>query len=158
MRERRMLASPEFLWRLNQEYVNRLARARTYLDLLEKLIYERSGESEEQILSALEFTRVHLNSLNEEHREWRYTFFYDSPETRRMVQSPREIRRAVTTFSQMQERHKVYFDDLVLLLEQLPRPETDMTSIPAGDLWELMQYAVNDLVDFSGNLNVTDTA
>ena len=72
-----MLASTEFLWRLNHEYVSRLANARRCLDLLEQLIYERSGQSQEQLLAALQFTRSHLENLNEEHRDWRYTYFYD---------------------------------------------------------------------------------
>src|SRR4051812_22465600 len=119
-----MLASAEFLWRLNREYVNRLARARTYLDLLEQLVQERADDdAQEQLLPALQFTHSRFNLLSEEHRGWCYSDFYESAETKRMVQSQRAVERALSSFEQMREQHRSDFADLAALLDDLPPPD-----------------------------------
>ncbi len=149
-----MLASAETLWRSNQEYVNRLLRARNYLDLLEQLVIERgSAREQDELLPALQYTGAHLNSLSEEHRGWCYAYFYDSPDTKRIVQTPGALRRAVSSFGHMYERHHAYFYDLEALLDDLPRPPVQVTRVPNGDLWEMVQIALHDLVDFNDQLS-----
>lgn len=154
-----MLASAEFLWRINQEYVNRLAKARNYLDLLEQLVLERSEtETQDQLVPTLQFTRAHLKNLSEEQRGWRYAYFYESPDTKRVVQTSNAVQRALSSFGDMFERHRHYFSDLAALLYNLPRPAPYITHVPNGDLWEMVRFALNDLVDFSNDLNVTELA
>jgi hypothetical protein len=154
-----MLASAEYLWRVNQDYVNRLAKARNYLDLLEQLVLERSEiETQDQLLPTLEFTRAHLTGLSDEQHDWCYRYFYESPNTKRIVQTPNAVRRALTSFGEMSERHRSYFGDLASLLSSLPRPKTSVTRVPNGDLWEMVGFALNDLIDFSDNLHAAELA
>lgn len=145
-----MFASAEFLWRVNQEYVNRLARARNYLDLLEQLMMERgSDEMRGRFVPTLRFTRLHLESLSEEHRDWCYTYFYESPESKRVVHTPSTVRRALSNFRLMRERQASVFYDIAALLYELPRPAPHVTHVPNGDLWEMLQRALRDLVRFN---------
>ncbi len=152
-----MFASTEFLWRLNREYVNRLARARNYLDLLEQLVIERGGADAQVVLPTLQYTRTHLDSLSEEHRGWCYAYFYESLDSKRMVQSPRAVRRALANFQQMRERQERYFLNLARLLYDLPRPASSITRVPNGDLWEMMQRSLRDLIDFTTPVETSAT-
>ncbi len=145
-----MFASAEFLWRVNQEYVNRLTRARNYLDLLEQLMVERgSDDVRHRFLPTLRFTRLHLASLSEEHRDWCYTYFYESPDSKRMVHAPSAVRRALSNFQLMRERQANAFEDVAALLYELPRPASYITHVPNGDLWEMLQRSLRDLVRFN---------
>ncbi|MCC6802211.1 MAG: hypothetical protein IT319_04935 [Anaerolineae bacterium] len=147
-----MFASAEFLWRINQEYVNRLARARNYLDLLEQLVLERGGdELSHRFLPTLRFTRMNLASLSEEHRDWCYTYFYETPDSKRMVHAPSAVRRALSNFRLMRERQAHAFHDVAALLVKLPRPAPSITRVPNGDLWDMLQRALRDLVDFASD-------
>lgn len=142
-----MFASAEFLWRVNQEYVNRLTRARNYLDLLEQLLVERgSPEVQRRLLPTLQYTAVHLDSVSDEHRDWCYTYFYESPDSKRIVHSPSAVRRALSNFQQMRERQEQAFRDAADQLRRLPRPAPYITRVPNGDLWEMMQHSLRDLV------------
>ncbi len=143
-----MLASAESLWRLNQEYVNRLVKARNYLDLLEQLVRD-ADPTPQPFVEAIQLTSAHLNRLSEEHRGWCYTYFYESPETKRVVNTSRAVRRALTSFEDMRLRHHSDIDDLAALLRDLPRPTSRMTHVPNGDLWEMVQSALYDLINFS---------
>jgi hypothetical protein len=154
-----MFASAETLWRLNQDYVNRLAKARNYLDLLEQLVLERGGlAAQNQLLPTLQLTRVRLTELSDEQYRWCYTYFYESPDTKRIVQNPNAVRKALHSFGAMCERHRHDFGNLVALLQSLPRPTPDVTHVPNGDLWEMVGYALHDLVDFSNDLNIAELA
>ena len=140
--------SADILWWLNQEYVNRLARAHTYFDLLERLLLERSDVDWDELRLVLASARAHLDSLKEAHRGWRYTYFYESADTKRMVQTPPAVRRAFAALAAM---HAGYEHDLHVLynaLDALPRPENHVTRVPQGDLWEMTQVALHDLLDF----------
>jgi hypothetical protein len=142
-----MRSSAEFLWRLNREYVNRLAKARTYLDLLENMVVQRgAGEMQAQLLPTLQVARTRLNQLSEAHRGWCYTYFYESPETKRMVQSSQAVDRALSSFDHMRAQQSNSFDDLAERLYALPRPASTITRIPSGDLWEMTQLALSELV------------
>lgn len=142
-----MIVSAETLWRLNQEYGNRLAKARTYFELLEKLIIERSGD-DGNLLGILHYIGGHLNDLKEEHRRWRYTYFYEDPDSKRMVHSEAAIRRAVSAFARMRTRHENDLTELSATLNSVPRPHPAVTLVPNGDLWEMTHYALYDLLDF----------
>ncbi len=148
-----MIVSADTLWRLNQEYGNRLSKARTYLDLLEQLVVER-GSNEEILLAALQFTRAHLNGLKEEYRGWRYTYFYEAADTKRMVQTQSAVRRAISAFARMRTRHENYLNELFDALDTIPRPLAEMTTVPTGDLWEMLRFSLYDLLDF-GNFAQT---
>ena len=154
-----MLASAEFLWRVNQDYVNRLAKARNYLNLLEQLVLERSEiEAQDQLLPTLQFTRARLTDLSAEQHNWCYADFYELPATKRIVQSPNAVHHALTSFGAMCEQHRDTFGDLASLLTSLPRPKTAVTRVPNGDLWEMVRFALNDLIDFSNDLNIPELA
>lgn len=145
-----MFASAEFLWRINQEYVNRLARARNYLDLLEQLVVERGGDDmRHRFLPTLHFTRMNLASLSEEHRDWCYTYFYETPDSKRMVHAPSAVRRALSNFRLMRTRQASAFYDTAVLLAELPPPAPYVTRVPNGDLWKMLERALRDLVDFA---------
>src|SRR5262249_55217504 len=131
----------------------RLARARNLLDLAEPLIVERGGmEAQDELLPVLRFTRHRFDMMGAEHRAWRYTDFYESPQTKRIVQRPRQVQHALMTFGQMRERHKGYFADLAGLFDELPRPDAEITRVPNGDLWEMVRDAINDLAEFTTTL------
>ena len=148
-----MRSSAEILWRLNREYVTRLAKARTYLDLLENRVVQRgAGETQAQLLPTLQVARTRLNQLSEAHRGWCYTYFYESPETKRMVQSSQAVDRALSSFDNMRAQQSSSFDDLAERLYALPRPAPMITRIPSGDLWEMTQLALHDLVDLDTSL------
>lgn len=151
-----MIVSAESLWRLNQEYGKRLSKARTYFELLEQLVLER-GENDEILLAALQFMRAHLNGLKEEYRGWRYTYFYETADNRRMVQTEGAIRRAVSAFARMRTRHERYLNDLFDALDAIPRPHPEITNVPPnGDLWEMTRFALYDLLDFGNYVQRMD--
>jgi hypothetical protein len=148
-----MLTTVEFLWRLNQQYVNRLTRARSYLDLLEQMLVGRGAEDTEVFLT-LQTMRAQLDNLGEEQRGWCYTYFYESPETKRVVHTRRAIRLALANFEQMRERHSLDLSDLVAQLARLPRPAASMTHVPNGDLWDRLLLALADLTNFNRELDL----
>jgi phosphatidylserine/phosphatidylglycerophosphate/cardiolipin synthase-like enzyme len=141
-------APSDVLWRLNNEYHKRLSQAQTYLDLLEQLLMVQDDDHGFEIIEALQQARHELVILNEEHRNWRHHFYYDSLETRRMVQDNRSINKALARFSRMRSQHERRLYELYNLLAQLPRPDARMTRVPNGDLWVMTQYALNDLIVF----------
>ncbi len=151
-----MPASTDFLWRLNQEYVNRLTKVRNYLDLLGQLVLERGGAP--QLLSILEFTQTQLDQLSGEHRRWLHAYFYESADSKRIVQKPRAVQAALTHFGHLCDQQRAALDEVLTLFYDVPRPDAYITTVPNGDLWELMQLALNQLVDFSNDLNITDLA
>lgn len=142
------MASAEFLWRLNREYVNRLARARSYLDLLEQMLVG-SGAGDTELFLTLQQMRIFLDSLSEEQRQWCYRDFYASPQSKRVVQNTRAIERALISFDQMHAQHRRDLTELAALLDRLPRPAPTVTRVPTGDLWDMMRQALAELADFS---------
>ncbi len=153
-----MSSSAVLLWQLNHNYVNRLARARSYFDLLEPLLDKYRAKVQDSLLSAMPVIHARLTFLSAEHRGWCYAFFYESPESKRMVQTPGAVRRALTNFVIMCDRHKESLNEMIALFADLPRPDPSVTRIPGGDLWDLMLSALHDLVDFSNDLNARDSA
>lgn len=141
-------AAADVLWRLNNEYRKRLSQAQTYLDLLEQLLLVQAGDDLFETLEHLQQVRHELNLLMEEHRDWRHHFYYDSLETRRMVQDDRAINQALARFNRMRSQHERRVYAIYNLLSQLPRPNVQITRVPNGDLWVMAQYALNDLIVF----------
>ncbi len=138
----------DVLWRLNNEYRKRLSHAQTYLDLLEQLLLIQAADDIFETLEVLQQIRQELVILTEEHRDWRHHFYYDSLETRRMVQDDRAVNKALARFSRMRTQHEQRVYDLYNILAQSPRPNAQVTRVPNGDLWVMAQYALNDLIVF----------
>ena len=101
-----MMISAQSLWRLNHEYNQRLSRARNYVALLERLVIARNLDEQPQLMAALGYIRDQLDTIHEQHRDWRYHYFYNSPENKRMVHQEREVGRAMTQFARMRVDHE----------------------------------------------------
>ena len=86
------------------------------------------------------------------------SIFTSSSDSKRIVQKPRAVQTALTHFGHMCNQQRAALDRVLTLFYDLPRPDTYITRVPAGDLWELMQFALNQLVDFSNDLNIADLA
>ena len=141
-------APADMLWRLNNEYRKRLSQAQTLLDLLEQLLMVQDDNSAFETIESLQQARHELVMLTEEHRNWRHHFYYDSLESRRMVQDNRAVNKALARFSRMRSQHERRVYEVYNILAQLPRPDVRMTRVPNGDLWVMVQYALNDLIVF----------
>ncbi len=141
-------APSDVLWRLNNEYRKRLSQAQTYLDLLEQLLMVQDDDRSFETIEALQQARHELVILTEEHRNWRHHFYYDSPETRRMVHDNRAVNKALARFSRMRSQHERRLYEVYNTIAQIPRPDARMTRVPNGDLWVMTQYALNDLIVF----------
>ena len=147
------MASPtETLWRVNSEYLKRLQQVENYLNLLEQLVLMQSRSDQAQTLVALRQALKQVETIKEEHRDWRYQYYYESLDTRRMVQSQVAINRALVNFSQMRTRHGLQLRSLSVLLDRLQRPDPIVTSVPVGDLWVMTEYALDNLTGFDDYL------
>lgn len=143
----------DVLWRVNNEYRKRLSQAQTYLDLLEQIVLANGDTSQYQLVDLLRYVRSQLSQLVEEHRNWRYLFYYESPETKRMVHGDRAVNQALARFSRMRSSHQSRLNDLYSLLDQAPRPDPHVTRVPTGDLWTMTAYALDRLAGFGDYLN-----
>lgn len=141
----------DVLWRINNEYRKRLTQAQTFLDLLEQMILSHSGDG--HTLEALRYTRDQVTSLTSEHRDWRYRYYYDSPQSKRMVQDDRAVNQALSRFTRMRSAHQALLNELYTLFYDMPRPDPTLTRVPNGDLWTMTQYAIYDLLEFSDYLS-----
>jgi hypothetical protein len=145
------MSAADQLWRVNNEYRKRLGKVERYVDLLEQLMVARaigSGDSLMAVLEVLQYAHGELNALEEEHRGWRYRYFYDSSDSKRMVQDDADINRALAHFSQMRPIHEQRLYAVYTALVNTPRPDPDITAFPSGDLWELLHFAFDDLAAF----------
>lgn len=141
-----MQSTAEFLWRLNRNYVNRLLRARNTLGLLEHVLRTRANaDVQGTLLPTVQDARNALNTLSDAHRDWCYTYFYESAETKRMVQTARDVRRALANFEAMRREYGDWFAALDARLNELPPPPADLTALPHGDLWDMAQYSLHAL-------------
>jgi hypothetical protein len=143
-----MSTSADVLWRLNNEYRKRLAMAQTYLDLLDQLVLMQNGERQAHTVAALGYARQCIETMTEAHRQWRQRFYYESGDTKRMVQEGRAINQALARFAQMRTQQEHYLNELYATLNNIPRPDPKITRVPNGDLWLLTQSAINSLVGF----------
>jgi hypothetical protein len=145
-------SSGTVLWQLNQEYLRRLASARTHLGLLLELLATRirAGEADldDDLPPLLRYTDDCLTRLHDDHRTWRYGYFYESPDTKRAVQTERGIQRALAQFALMRGRHDRLLRELALLYDAVPQPAPGITSVVNADLWGLFLMALNELLVF----------
>ncbi len=141
------------LWRVNNEYRKRLSQAQTFLDLLEQMILAHNGDRHAHTLAVLRYAREQVEAIIEEHRLWRYRFYYESTESKRMVQGDKEVNQALARFSRMRIQHETRLSDVTAVLDGAQRPDPNYTHVPNGDLWIMTQYAINDLLGFSDYLN-----
>ncbi|MBI5671548.1 MAG: hypothetical protein HZC41_26450 [Chloroflexi bacterium] len=148
-----MAVANQVLWNINNEYRKRLSQAQTLLNLLEQLLLMQGDARQEHTLAALAYVREQIDLMNEEHRRWRHQFYYESLDTRRMVQDSRAIDRALARFSRMRTDQERRLQDICNLVYDLPRPDTHLTTVPTGDLWTMTQYALRDLLTFDHYLS-----
>jgi hypothetical protein len=152
-----MMISPHSLWRLNHEYNQRLSRARNYVALLERLVIARNIDEQPQLMAALGYIRDQLDLIYDEHRDWRYRYFYDSPENKRMVHEEHGVGRAMTQFARMRVEHERNLNGLCTALADYPPPERYITAVPHGDLWQMMLDSLEDLLGFGDFIRELDT-
>ena len=100
------------------------------------------------VLRGLAGLRQQLMRLHAEHRDWRYTYYYQSPLHKRMVADERAIYRALLHFRRMRSRHERALSEVLDGLSSLPRPVPALTYVPSGDLWQHTEQALADLTRF----------
>lgn len=152
--------SADVLWQLNNEYTQRLSRARTALEMVGRLLNDRVGSllergedtpdkrAAEQLLAVLGYCHDRLTILNEEHRDWRYRYFYESPDSKRVVQDDLAVNQAIARFSRMRAKHERVLKELDMLIDAVPQPESTMTTVSLGDLWTILRNAIENLLSF----------
>lgn len=138
----------DLLWHVNHEYHNRLSQVMVYLDLLDQMIFTHRRENMGEVQAILRHALDELAYMKEEHRRWRYQFYYESAETKKMVRSDPAINQALARFSRMRSRHERRLTELQMQLFVLQRPDPSLTQVPTGDLWQLAQYAISRLSKF----------
>lgn len=153
-----MSGAADLLWRVNNEYTKRLTHVNNTLNLLVQLMLVQPEEPHERVQAALHHALEQVQTMLEEHRVWRYAYFYESLETRRMVQSVNAINRALARFTRMRNQHERRLNDLRSLLGHLPRPDPDLTRVPNGDLWQMTEFALNDLNHFDDYMRELSSA
>lgn len=153
-----MDAQADLLWRVNNEYRKRLTQARTFIELLEQILRGAGFEQAAQTLATLDYAREQVDALIEEHRVWRYRFYYDSPDSKKMVQGERAVNQALARFNRMRNQHEGRLHDLYSMLYEMPRPDPITTRVPKGDLWTLTEYAIRDLVGFGDYFQTLERA
>ena len=153
------MASPaDMLWRINNEYQKRLKQAANCLGLLEQLVSMHDSAGQRQTIHALQHMLQQIRALKLEHREWRYQYYYESLDTRRIVQSQSAIERALAHFERMRLRHEPQLQQLRFLLSHVPRPDPTITCVASGDLWVMVEYAISDLLLFNDSLETLPEA
>jgi len=138
----------DLLWRVNNEYQKRLTQVVTYLNLLEQLVLMQDGDEQLRTLAALQYAVEQVELLAQEHRSWRYKYYYESVDTKRMVQAPGAVQHALARFSRMRMQHENQLNNLRALLDHVQRPDPRVTRVPTGDLWVMTEFALNDLRGF----------
>lgn len=132
----------ESLWRMNQEYVLGLSRARSQVALLIRLLEARTAAP--FVVEALRWLHSQLDRLYEEHRAWRYGYFYDTEEARRMVQDETDVMQALAHFARLKQRSAIAMDEMESAFSTVERPPHTLTQVAQGDLWELTMQALGD--------------
>jgi ClpP class serine protease len=150
-----MTALADLLWRVNNEYRKRLTQAQTFLALLEQML--QAQDSDPLLLDALSHTYEQITTMAAEHRDWRYRYYYEDAESKRMVQDERTIQQALARFSRMRTRHETQLYDLHRLIFERSRPDPRSTRVPTGDLWDMGEYALYDLISFEEYLEKLGT-
>jgi hypothetical protein len=145
------------LWYINNEYRKRLAQVQTCLGLLEQLLHDIEAYYPETLL-ALRYGMDEIAALTNDHRNWRHQFYYDASGTGRMVQSEREINRALSNFHRLRAHHIQRLQTLRGIFYEVARPDLEETIIARGDdLWEKAMIAVEDIASFQDYLEGLQT-
>lgn len=148
-----MISPADVLWRFNNEYQKRLKQAANTLNLLEQLVLVQGREGDQHTLVTLHQVLEQVRTLKQEHRDWRYRYYYESLESKRMVQADSAINTALANFVQMRARHEPQLQNLKALLDHLQRPERQITAVATGDLWDMAACAIHHLSDFRDDLS-----
>ncbi|MDZ4762936.1 MAG: hypothetical protein SGI73_00195 [Chloroflexota bacterium] len=153
-----MINASERLWRINQEYVRRLAMARNTLSLLASLLETRWTDDDGRtradarrtapLRALLRDADATLSALHDEHRAWRYRYLYESPDSKRIVQDNTAIELALAWFAYMRQVHEAALDAICSMLATLARPDPAFTTVAQGDLWALFAAAVDNVRHF----------
>jgi hypothetical protein len=145
------------LWYVNNEYRKRLAQVQTCFGLLEQLLVSVEIYYPETLLG-VRYTIAEVAALTDDHRSWRNQFYYDSSNTGRMVQSEREIIRALSQFHHLRAHHIQHLQNLRGIFDEVVRPESEVTSIAKGDdLWEKAMIALDELTAFQSDVEELQT-
>ncbi|MBZ0291700.1 MAG: hypothetical protein K8L99_03950 [Anaerolineae bacterium] len=147
-----MSAPANALWRVNNEYSKRLTQVKVYLQLLtEQMIDLKAGsdDAHARTSAALHYALEQIDQMINEHKEWRYAYYYESLETKRMVQSLNAVNYALGRFLRMRTQHEQRLKDIHALIEHLQRPDPLLTRVPNGDLWTMTQFAIDHLNQFA---------
>jgi hypothetical protein len=145
-----MTTPADVLWRINNEYRKRLEHAKTYLNLLEQLVLMQ--HQDQHVLAALNQALNQVEQMIAEHRQWRYHYYYESTDSQRMVQTHGAINQALAQFSHIRSSHEQELQNIRVLLYHLQRPDPAVTTVPIGDLWQLSEFALQDLSGFDDYL------
>jgi hypothetical protein len=142
----------DMLWLINNEYRKRLTQAENLLSLLEQLILTHNGDRQRYALDVLAYVREQLRTIHEEHRHWRYSSYYESAESKRMVHDDQAVQQALSRFSRMRAQQGRRLSEIYALLYDTPRPDPSITRVPNGDLWTMTQFALDKLVTFDDDV------
>lgn len=135
------------LWRANQAFTQKLALTRNRLALLLQTADMRGGlpARSRALLSALQTT---LDRCYADHSGWRYSVFYEDPQTQRAVQTDEAAISAGQAFARTLRPHLQTCARLAENLLQAPRPALDASSAAGEDLWNLLLDALTALCEF----------
>jgi hypothetical protein len=140
------------LWYVNNEYRKRLAQVQTCLGLLEQLLVRVEMYYPDPLLG-VRYTIAEIAALTDDHRAWRNQYYYDSSNTGRMVQSEREISRALSQFHRLRAQHIQHLQNLRGIFDEVARPDPEVTSSASGDdLWEKAMIALDELTAFQNDV------
>ena len=148
----------DILWYVNNEYRKHLSQVHNYLTLLEQMLHAEATAPHEGHDAAVQYLREQVERLMSDHQAWRYHYYYESNEQKRMVQSEPKIQAALTHFNRMRHHHEFSLRDLDNVLHATPRPDERMTSVPGGDLWQMVEDAFSNLFEFTNYLRDMDYA
>lgn len=146
-----MTDASERLWWLNSVYLSRLSHADDCLSLLESLLFNRAAHIDGDLtalMGLLQTLHIQLIRLAEEHRTWRYTYYYQSPGHKRMVVDEQAVHRALFHFRRMRARHERLLAETLSLFANQPHPGSGLTRVVLGDLWLHAEHALDDLAQF----------
>lgn len=154
-----MSVASESLWWLNNTYHAHLAHAEHCLGLLESLLGQRAQSGDDLVdtlLPLLHHLRQQLLWLAQEHRNWRYHYYYQPQSHKRMVATEPEVHRALIHFRRMRVRHERVFAEALSDFVRLPRPGPALTRVALADLWLQVETALDDLARFIDTAAVVD--
>jgi hypothetical protein len=141
------MSASDLLWQLNGEYRKRLTLAYNTLALLEGHLRQLNADS--SACETLRWAAEQINTAEQEHRQWRHTYYYESPESKRMVQDERGVAQALSIFHRLRQRHTEQFGQVSDALGTLDRPPPPQTLSSSGeDLWARAEQAFGDLQRF----------